>query len=114
MRRPAEPTATTHFFASLDAGDSLQSSSSTTAQIRGHGWHSRDRIDRHSLELPLTAQPNLRSPSPSSTTTNSLWTGARAGLSLKTQIVYAIVFTCRYLDLFTNFYSMYNTVLKVG
>ena len=37
-----------------------------------------------------------------------------AGLSLKTQYLYAIVFTCRYLDLFTNFYSMYNTVLKVG
>ena len=113
MRRPAEPTATTHFFALAGCRRLVASSSSTTAQIRGHGWHSRDRIDRHSLELPLTAQPNLRSPSPS-TTTNSLWTGARAGLSLKTQIVYAIVFTCRYLDLFTNFYSMYNTVLKVG
>jgi ER lumen protein retaining receptor len=36
-----------------------------------------------------------------------------AGLSLKTQIMYAVVFSCRYLDLFTNFYSMYNTVLKV-
>merc|ERR1712010_182046 len=36
-----------------------------------------------------------------------------AGLSLKTQIIYAVVFACRYLDLFTNFYSMYNTVLKI-
>merc|ERR1712159_319674 len=36
-----------------------------------------------------------------------------AGLSLKTQILYAIVFSCRYLDLFTNFYSLYNSVLKV-
>jgi ER lumen protein retaining receptor len=36
-----------------------------------------------------------------------------AGLSLKTQILYAVVFTCRYLDLFTNFYSMYNTILKI-
>merc|ERR1712178_426268 len=36
-----------------------------------------------------------------------------SGLSLKTQILYAVVFTCRYLDLFTNFYSMYNTVLKI-
>lgn len=35
-----------------------------------------------------------------------------AGLSKKTQILYAVVFTCRYLDLFTNFYSLYNTVLK--
>lgn len=33
---------------------------------------------------------------------------------MKTQILYAVVFTCRYLDLFTNFYSMYNTVLKVS
>merc|ERR1711998_510631 len=36
-----------------------------------------------------------------------------SGLSLKTQIMYAVVFTCRYLDLFTNFYSLYNTVLKI-
>lgn len=36
-----------------------------------------------------------------------------AGLSLKTMILYATVFSCRYLDLFTNFYSMYNTVLKI-
>jgi len=36
-----------------------------------------------------------------------------SGLSLKTQILYAVVFTCRYLDLFTNFYSLYNTVLKI-
>jgi len=36
-----------------------------------------------------------------------------AGLSKKTQIAYCIVFTLRYLDLFTNFYSLYNTVLKV-
>eukprot|EP00658_Telonema_sp_P-2_P016595 TRINITY_DN16440_c0_g4_i3.p1 TRINITY_DN16440_c0_g4~~TRINITY_DN16440_c0_g4_i3.p1 ORF type:complete len:221 (-),score=58.77 TRINITY_DN16440_c0_g4_i3:461-1123(-) len=36
-----------------------------------------------------------------------------AGLSKKTQIAYCIVFTLRYIDLFTNFYSLYNTVLKV-
>merc|ERR1712110_967140 len=36
-----------------------------------------------------------------------------AGLSKKTQIAYALVFTFRYLDLFTNFYSLYNSVLKV-
>jgi ER lumen protein retaining receptor len=36
-----------------------------------------------------------------------------AGLSKKTQMIYALVFTLRYLDLFTNFYSLYNTVLKV-
>lgn len=36
-----------------------------------------------------------------------------AGLSLKTQYLYAIVFSCRYLDLFTNFYSLYNTILKI-
>merc|ERR1711988_1542018 len=36
-----------------------------------------------------------------------------SGLSKKTQILYALVFTFRYLDLFSNFYSMYNSVLKV-
>ncbi|KAH3762623.1 ER lumen protein-retaining receptor [Pelomyxa schiedti] len=36
-----------------------------------------------------------------------------SGISLKTQILYAIVFTTRYLDIFTNFWSMYNTFLKV-
>jgi len=36
-----------------------------------------------------------------------------AGLSKKTQIAYCIVFSLRYMDLFTNFYSLYNTVLKV-
>eukprot|EP00798_Chlamydomonas_sp_ICE-L_P030371 gene30371-35377_t len=35
------------------------------------------------------------------------------GISLKTQELYALVFVCRYLDLFTNFISMYNTVMKV-
>ncbi|GFR53024.1 hypothetical protein Agub_g15716 [Astrephomene gubernaculifera] len=35
------------------------------------------------------------------------------GVSLKTQELYALVFVCRYLDLFTNFISMYNTVMKV-
>lgn len=36
-----------------------------------------------------------------------------AGLSKKTQMAYALVFTLRYLDLFTSFYSLYNTILKV-
>lgn len=31
-----------------------------------------------------------------------------AGISLKTQFLYALVFVCRYLDLFWNFSSMYN------
>lgn len=35
------------------------------------------------------------------------------GISLKTQELYVLVFACRYLDLFTNFISMYNTVMKV-
>lgn len=34
------------------------------------------------------------------------------GVSLKTQELYALVFICRYLDLFTNFVSLYNTVMK--
>ena len=35
------------------------------------------------------------------------------GISLKTQELYLLVFVCRYLDLFTNFLSMYNTVMKI-
>ena len=36
-----------------------------------------------------------------------------AGISLKTQELYALVFITRYLDLFWNFYSMYNSIMKV-
>jgi hypothetical protein len=36
-----------------------------------------------------------------------------AGISLKTQELYLLVFLTRYLDLFTNFYSLYNTLMKV-
>ena len=35
------------------------------------------------------------------------------GISLKTQELYALVFITRYLDLFTNHISMYNTIMKV-
>jgi ER lumen protein retaining receptor len=36
------------------------------------------------------------------------------GVSLKTQELYALVFVCRYLDLFWNFISYYNSVMKVA
>ncbi|KAA3482065.1 ER lumen protein-retaining receptor A-like [Gossypium australe] len=36
-----------------------------------------------------------------------------SGISLKTQELYALVFLARYLDLFTDFVSVYNTVMKV-
>ncbi|GAA0162888.1 hypothetical protein Leryth_010355 [Lithospermum erythrorhizon] len=36
-----------------------------------------------------------------------------SGISLKTQILYATVFLARYLDLFTDFVSVYNSVMKV-
>ncbi|MEE6483088.1 hypothetical protein FKM82_013427 [Ascaphus truei] len=36
-----------------------------------------------------------------------------AGISGKSQILFAIVFTTRYLDLFTDFISLYNTSMKV-
>lgn len=36
-----------------------------------------------------------------------------AGISLKTQELYLIVFVFRYLDLFTNFVSVYNTCMKI-
>merc|ERR1712226_1072596 len=35
-----------------------------------------------------------------------------AGLSGKSQIMFALVFTTRYLDLFTNFISLYNSSMK--
>ncbi|KAL8538336.1 hypothetical protein ACS0TY_000356 [Phlomoides rotata] len=36
-----------------------------------------------------------------------------AGISLKTQELYAVVFLARYLDLFTKYFSLYNTVMKL-
>ncbi|PUZ46759.1 hypothetical protein GQ55_7G108500 [Panicum hallii var. hallii] len=36
-----------------------------------------------------------------------------AGVSLKTQELYALVFSTRYLDIFTDFTSLYNTVMKL-
>ncbi|KAJ1955094.1 endoplasmic reticulum retention protein [Linderina pennispora] len=36
-----------------------------------------------------------------------------AGISLKTQALYFLVFVTRYLDLFTSFVSIYNTLMKL-
>jgi hypothetical protein len=36
-----------------------------------------------------------------------------AGVSMRTQELYALVFVARYLDLFFNFISFYNTVMKL-
>lgn len=36
-----------------------------------------------------------------------------SGISGKSQILFALVFTTRYLDLFTSFISIYNTAMKV-
>ncbi|XP_005734732.1 ER lumen protein-retaining receptor 2 [Maylandia zebra] len=36
-----------------------------------------------------------------------------AGISGKSQILFALVFTTRYLDLFTSFISLYNTCMKL-
>jgi len=35
------------------------------------------------------------------------------GISIKTQELYLIVFIARYLDLFTTYYSLYNTGMKI-
>ena len=35
------------------------------------------------------------------------------GISIKTQELYLLVFITRYLDLFTTFYSMNNTIMKI-
>lgn len=43
-----------------------------------------------------------------------IWkTRSCAGLSGKSQILFAIVFTTRYLDLFTTYVSLYNSVMKI-
>mmetsp|Transcript_16449 Transcript_16449/g.50369 ORF Transcript_16449/g.50369 Transcript_16449/m.50369 type:complete len:199 (-) Transcript_16449:474-1070(-) len=36
------------------------------------------------------------------------------GISLKTQELFLIVFVSRYIDLFTRFYSLYNTFMKIA
>eukprot|EP00741_Cyanophora_paradoxa_P004802 tig00000829_g4659.t1 len=36
-----------------------------------------------------------------------------AGISLKSVELYAVVFSCRYLDIFWNFASMYNYIMKL-
>jgi len=35
------------------------------------------------------------------------------GISLKTQELYALVFLTRYLDLFTDYVSLYNSIMKI-
>ena len=35
------------------------------------------------------------------------------GISMKTQEIYLVVFVTRYLDLFTTYYSLYNSVMKI-
>ncbi len=35
------------------------------------------------------------------------------GISFKTQVLYAAVFLTRYLDLYTQFLSLYNTSMKI-
>ncbi|CAD5233353.1 unnamed protein product [Bursaphelenchus xylophilus] len=43
-----------------------------------------------------------------------IWkTRSCAGISGKSQILFALVFTCRYLDLFTAYVSLYNSAMKV-
>ena len=43
-----------------------------------------------------------------------IWkTRSCAGISGKSQILFLVVFLCRYMDLFTNFVSLYNTSMKI-
>lgn len=44
-----------------------------------------------------------------------MWkTRSVAGISGRSQLLFALVFSCRYLDLFTNFISLYNSAMKVS
>lgn len=36
-----------------------------------------------------------------------------AGLSMKTQLLYVLIYVTRYLNLFTKYYSLYNSLLKI-
>ena len=40
-------------------------------------------------------------------------TRSASGISFKTQLLYTIVFVTRYLDLFSHFVSLYNTIMKI-
>lgn len=43
-----------------------------------------------------------------------IWkTRSCAGISAKSQLIFAIVFTTRYLDLLTSFVSLYNSAMKI-
>ena len=43
-----------------------------------------------------------------------IWkTRSCAGISGRSQLLFLIVFVCRYLDLFYNFISLYNTLMKI-
>ncbi|KAE9554847.1 hypothetical protein FO519_001962 [Halicephalobus sp. NKZ332] len=45
---------------------------------------------------------------------SKIWmTRSCAGISGRSQVLFLIVFVARYLDLFTNFVSIYNSVMKV-
>ncbi|XP_023237626.1 ER lumen protein-retaining receptor-like isoform X1 [Centruroides sculpturatus] len=45
---------------------------------------------------------------------NKIWkTRSCAGISGKSQLLFAMVYTSRYLDLFTNFVSLYNSTMKI-
>ncbi|KAG4098158.1 ER lumen protein retaining receptor [Neocallimastix lanati (nom. inval.)] len=40
-------------------------------------------------------------------------TKSASGISFKSQVLYVVVFCTRYLDIFTNYVSIYNTVMKI-
>lgn len=42
-----------------------------------------------------------------------LYSGNSLGISGKSQILFALVYTARYLDLVTSYISAYNTVMKL-
>lgn len=43
-----------------------------------------------------------------------IWkTRSCAGISGRSQLLFSVVYTARYLDLFTSFISVYNSVMKV-
>ncbi len=74
------------------------------------------QVDRIVLQMLLTLHPHAHTLTLTHACTHTnIHTHAhtnKTGISGKSQFLFVLVFTTRYLDIFTNFVSPYNTVMK--
>lgn len=75
--------------------------------------HTNPGSQNNSYTQMLPKEIQREPPSHGSFPSSAVLSFHHAGISGKSQILFALVFTTRYLDLFTNFISVYNTVMKV-